>query len=316
MSLNIVFAGTPDFARDVLVALANTHHHIQAIYTQPDRPAGRGRHLKPSPVKEWAIEHQVPVFQPQRLKDEKEQGILRDLKPDVLIVVAYGLILPQAILSIPKYGCINVHASLLPRWRGAAPIQHALLAGDPTTGITIMQMDAGLDTGDILLMRTCHIQENDTSESLYPRLATLGGEALIEALNLLEHGKLNPIKQNDTESTYATKLSKEEACLNWTKPADHLDRQIRAYNPWPVAYTSLKGETLRIWQATILSQTTQATPGMILETSNAGIDVATGNGILRLLELQLPGGKRLSAADLLHSKQELFHPGVQLGKSE
>ncbi len=310
MIFNIVFAGTPEFAINPLQALLQSKHHIAAVFTQPDRPAGRGRILHVSPVKKIAEQHQLPVYQPERLKDPATQEILRNLQPDLLVVVAYGLILPKAVLEIPRNGCINIHASLLPRWRGAAPIQHAILAGDKVTGITTMQMDAGLDTGDILITNACEITAQETSQSLQDKLSPLGATTLLETLEQLEKDLLSPQKQNEAEATYAHKIEKIQAKIHWQESALVIDRKIRAYNPSPVAFSELQDEIVRVWRATPLNTTTTTTPGTILKADHTGIDVATGYGILRLLELQLAGGKRLGVREILNSKSSLFAVGA------
>jgi methionyl-tRNA formyltransferase len=315
MSFKIVFAGTPQFAAIALKALLNSEHQILAVYTQPDRPAGRGRELKPSPVKQLALENNVPVYQPLKLRDPKEQEILRNLNPDLLIVAAYGLILPQAVLDIPSHpsiGCINIHASLLPRWRGAAPIQHAILANDRETGITIMKMDAGLDTGDILSLHPCPILPTDTSEILHDKLAILGANALIETLKKLEKKEITPIKQDANLATYAAKIEKEHGQIDWEETAIALDCKIRAFNSWPVAFTRIHGESIRIWMAEPLPKIENynySAAGTILPSDKNEILVATGEGILRLLEIQLSGGKRLPVSEILKSKENLFKVG-------
>jgi len=313
MTLRIAFAGTPIFSAYILECLTHTPHSLVGVYTQPDRKKGRGQQLTPSPVKTLASQLNIPIYQPARLKDPTEHEILKNLKPDVLIVVAYGLILPAAVLAIPTYGCINIHASNLPKWRGAAPIQRAILAGDTETGICIMQMDAGLDTGDVLNRVTTPIHPTDTSQILHDRLANIGAKALIQTLEQLEQGLLTPEKQDDTFATYAHKITKEEALLDWTQNVHALDCQIRAFNPWPITYTHLNNLNIRIFSAEpIQDLQTSAKPGTILETSPKGIQVATGDGgILNLLELQLPGGKRLSARDILNAKSEYFQKGLQ-----
>ncbi len=313
MSLRILFAGTPPFSAHILRALTKTSHTIIGVYTQPDRKKGRGQHLMPSPVKSLAIELGIPVYQPARLKDPAEHEILSKLKPDVLVVVAYGLILPATVLAIPTHGCINIHASDLPRWRGAAPIQRAILAGDTQTGVCIMQMDAGLDTGDVLNRVHTPIYASDTSETLHDRLMDIGAKALIETLEQLEQGLLQPEKQDNDLATYANKITKEEARLDWKQNAKALDCQIRGFNPWPVAYTQLNTLDIRIFSAEpIDNASTDLEPGTILESEASGIQVATGEGgILKLLALQLPGSKRLAVREILNAKKELFQKGVR-----
>ncbi len=301
--LKLIFAGTPEFAATILQGLLTSGHEICAVYTQPDRPAGRGRKLKASAVKELALQHQLPVHQPQTLKDPQEQQILRDYQADLMIVVAYGLLLPKAVLEAPRLGCVNVHASLLPRWRGAAPIQRAIQSGDAQTGVTIMQMDEGLDTGAMLLKRTTPILAEDNAASLHDRLASLGRDALLEALAEIANGSARPEKQNEAQSTYARKIDKAEATIDWRQSAQQIHNHIRAFNPWPVATTELDGQALRIWQAQVLEDTkaSQAAPGMVLNETKQGIDVATGAGVLRLQTVQLPGGKPLAVSDFLNA---------------
>lgn len=311
--LRIIFAGTPDFAASCLEALLKTEHDIVAVYTQPDRPAGRGRKLRPGPVKALAQQHNLPVFQPLSLKDQAEQQALRELNADLMVVVAYGLLLPQAVLDAPRLGCINVHASLLPRWRGAAPIHRALLAGDDTTGITIMQMDAGLDTGDMLSKVECPILADDTSGRLHDRLAELGARALVECLAPLAAGTLTPEKQDDSQACYAHKLEKQEAQVNWSQPAERIVRGVRGFNPWPVAYTRLGEDNLRIWSASADPHGSNATPGTIIESSADTIRVAAGEGSVLLTELQLPGGKPQPVKTLMNAHQARFATGVKLG---
>lgn len=308
-SLRVIFAGTPDFSVPCLQALIDSDHHICAVYTQPDRPAGRGRHITASPVKKLAQQHAIPVYQPKNLRHESEQTQLKNLQADVMIVVAYGLILPSEVLMIPRLGCVNVHASLLPRWRGAAPIQGAILAGDELSGITIMQMDEGLDTGDILMTTTCAIKPEQTASALHDHLAQMGAGTLLDALSALQAGTLIPVPQENNLSTYAAKITKEDARIDWSLTAKHIALQIRAYNAWPVSFCYIKQQPLRIWQAEALSETSKASPGVITQVSEQGIDIATGNGLLRLHVIQLPGGRPLKVADILHSKRELFQLG-------
>ncbi len=308
--MNIVFAGTPDFAVPTLDRLIDAGRRPVAVYTQPDRPAGRGRRPRPSPVKQRAEQAGIPVLQPASLRTPDAQAELAALAPDLLVVVAYGLILPQAVLDIPRLGCVNVHASLLPRWRGAAPIQRALLAGDATTGVTIMQMEAGLDTGPMLARREIPIGAQDTAGDLHDRLAVLGAELLVEVLPDIAAGRLTPVPQDDAAATYADKLSKDEAPLDWQRPAAALARQVRAFNPWPVAETRLAGRILRIWQAAALPGPTAAAPGEIVAAGRDGIDVATAEGVLRLIRLQAPGGRPLPAADFLNGHP--LRPGDRL----
>jgi methionyl-tRNA formyltransferase len=305
--LNIIFAGTPDFSAVALDALLHSQHKIMAVYTQPDRPAGRGRKLTPSPVKQLALNHNLPVFQPVTLRDVHEQAHIASLQADLMVVVAYGLILPLAVLQAPRFGCFNIHASLLPRWRGAAPIQRSILAGDAKTGVTIMQMDEGLDTGAMLYKTECPIDKHDTSQLLHDRLAKLGAVALLTTLERLQENTLHSEPQAESHATYAHKISKEEAELDWNLSAQELDRKIRGFNAWPVAQTLMNNQIIRIWQAEVIDKSCeQHTPGKILHASADGIDVATGHKILRLQKLQLPGGKVLFVADILNSRREEF----------
>lgn len=300
--MKIVFAGTPDFALPVLQVLLDSAHQLVAVYTQPDRPAGRGRHHRASPVKQLAVTHDIPVFQPGTLSDATALTELDALHPDLIVVVAYGLILPPAVLAMPRLGCINVHASLLPRWRGAAPIQRAILAGDPETGVTLMQMEAGLDSGPVLASRACAIGATDTGGQLHDRLAQLGAGLLKDNLDALEQGTLVARVQDEAQVTYAAKLDKREAMIDWSRPAAELGRQVRAFNPWPVAETRYAGRQLRVWEAGVAaSATTGQAPGSVVQTGKQGIDVACGTGVLRLQTLQLPGARPVSAADFINA---------------
>ncbi|MBO1273130.1 methionyl-tRNA formyltransferase [Shewanella sp. 4t3-1-2LB] len=311
-SLKVIFAGTPDFAARHLQTLLNSEHEVIAIYTQPDRPAGRGQKLMPSPVKALALEHNLPVYQPKSLRNDEAQKQLAALEADIMVVVAYGLILPQAVLDAPRLGCINVHGSILPRWRGAAPIQRAIWAGDQETGVTIMQMDAGLDTGAMLLKTRLPITAEDTSASLYEKLAKQGPEALLQALQGLATGTLSAEPQDDSLACYADKLSKEEAVINWQKPAQTLWQEIRAFNPWPVSYFVLQQQNIKVWQASVESSANVAQPGTIVRADKHGIAVATGAGLLLLQTLQLPGKKATSVADILNARADWFAPGTVL----
>ncbi|MEN0106520.1 MAG: methionyl-tRNA formyltransferase [Pseudomonas sp.] len=311
--LRLVFAGTPEFAAEHLKALLASQHEIVAVYTQPDRPAGRGQKLMPSPVKQLALEHNIQVLQPPTLRDPTAQAELASLNADLMVVVAYGLILPQVVLDTPRLGCINSHASLLPRWRGAAPIQRAVQAGDAESGVTVMQMEAGLDTGPMLLKVSTAITAQDTGGSLHDRLAELGPPAVLQAIAGLAAGTLQGEVQNNDLATYAHKLNKDEARLDWSRPAVELERLIRAFNPWPICHSTLNGEALKV----LAAQPAQGhgTPGQILHASREGLVVACGDGALCLTRLQLPGGKALNFADLFNSRREQFAVGTVLGAS-
>lgn len=313
--LRIIFAGTPDFAARHLQALLNSEHEVVAVYSQPDRPAGRGQQLQASPVKQLAVQHDIPVYQPKSLKKAKAQAELAALNADLMVVVAYGLILPAVVLSTPKLGCINVHGSLLPRWRGAAPIQRALWAGDTQTGVTIMQMDEGLDTGAMLSIATLPIEPNDTSASLYEKLAEVGPKALLDALQDLPALQQKAVAQDDSQANYAEKLSKEEAQLDFHKPAAALEREIRAFNPWPVSYLQLGNQQLKIWQARVEPLAQTATPGTVLKVDKKGIVIATSEGALVLEQLQPPGKKAMAVADFINGRADWFPVGQNLGAS-
>lgn len=311
-SLRIVFAGTPEFAAEHLKALLDTPHQIIAVYSQPDRPAGRGQKLTPSPVKQLALQHAIPVFQPQTLRGPAAQAELAALKPDLMVVVAYGLILPQLVLDVPRLGCINSHASLLPRWRGAAPIQRAVEAGDAESGVTVMRMEAGLDTGPMLLKVSTPISTQDSGGSLHDRLAALGPPAVIEAISGLAAGTLQGGVQDDSLATYAHKLNKDEARLDWSRPAIELERLVRAFHPWPICHSTLNGEALKVHAAQMGEGS--GAPGTILAADKSGLTVACGMGALRLTRLQLPGGKALNFSDVYNSRREQFAAGLVLGQ--
>lgn len=308
-SLRIIFAGTPDFAARHLDALLSSQHQIVGVFTQPDRPAGRGKKLTASPVKVLAEQHGIPVYQPKSLRQAEGQEMVKALHADVMVVVAYGLILPQAVLDMPRLGCLNVHGSLLPRWRGAAPIQRALWAGDRSTGVTIMQMDAGLDTGAMLHKLECPILLQDTSATLYAKLAELGPQGLLETLERLADGQITAEPQDEAQATYAEKLSKEEARLNWQLPAAQLERCVRAFNPWPVSYFVIDEQPIKVWKCEVSATVHHALPGTIIHADKNGIQVATSDGVLTILELQPAGKKVMTAQDLLNSRREWFISG-------
>ena len=311
-SLRVIFAGTPEFAAIHLKAIIDSKHQLIAVYTQPDRPAGRGKKLHASPVKQLAEAAAIPVYQPATLRDGAEQRQLAALGADVMVVVAYGLILPQAVLDAPRRGCLNVHASLLPRWRGAAPIQRAIEAGDEQTGITIMQMDAGLDTGDMLAGVTCPIGCDTTAASLHDELAALGAPLLLEVLDDLATHQAGRRRQDDETATYASKIVKAEAEIDWQQDAQLLCRRIRAFNPFPICFSTLGEERVKIWQARSASLESAAEPaGTILRAGPEGILVNCGSGQLSIQRLQLPGGKALTADQILNARRQLFAPGKQ-----
>ncbi|CCQ10675.1 Methionyl-tRNA formyltransferase [Pseudoalteromonas luteoviolacea B = ATCC 29581] len=311
--LRIVFAGTPDFAARHLDALINSHHDVIAVYSQPDRPAGRGKKLKASEVKTRALEHAIPVYQPENFKSQEAKDELAALNADIMVVVAYGLLLPEAVLNIPKHGCLNVHGSILPRWRGAAPIQRAIWAGDAETGVTIMQMDIGLDTGDMLHIATCPIEASDTSATLYEKLAQCGPTALLDTLELVATGNANPIKQDDSLANYAKKLSKDEALLDWALSAVQLERNIRAFNPWPIAHTQFQGNAIKVWQASVVVGNGE--PGTILQADKNGIVIATANQALCITQLQPEGKKPMSAQDFLNGRADWVSAGSKAGEA-
>lgn len=315
--LRVVFAGTPDFAAASLHALIahkdQNQYELVGVYTQPDRPAGRGQKLVQSPVKQLAVQHDIPVYQPINFKQEDDKKQLAELNADIMIVAAYGIILPKDILETPKMGCINVHASLLPRWRGAAPIHRAIIAGDEQTGITIMQMDVGLDTGDMLLKAQCDIGATETYASLHDRLATLGGTALIDALEKLKASEIKPEPQDEANTCYAAKLTKQEGNLDWSHTSALLERQVRALSPWPAAYTFSQVGSMKIHAASAsdASSASKLAAGTILKSDKNGVLVATGEGALLITELQFAGGKRMKVQDALNGKHKT---ALEVGK--
>ncbi len=314
--LRIIFAGTPEFAAEHLKTLLGSRHQVIAVYSQPDRPAGRGKKLSASPVKEVALANNIPVYQPLNFKAPEAITELSDLNADLMVVVAYGLILPKAVLNAPRLGCINVHASILPRWRGAAPIQRAIEAGDTETGVTIMQMDVGLDTGAMLIKAYCPILSDDTGGSLHDKLIQIGSPALLEALDQLQTGTATPEKQDDSLSNYAPKLSKEEAALNWLLPARELERKVRAFNPFPVAHTKPAGahddQRIRVWAASASDKPVTTTAGSVSQINDQGLWVACAEGHLVIEQLQLPGKKAMKIDDILRGHPDLFRIGDQL----
>ena len=302
--MRVIFAGTPDFAASALAALIEAGHEILVVLTQPDRPKGRGMKLTPSPVKTLALQHNLPVWQPENLKDTAVQQQLRDLQADVMVVAAYGLLLPAAVLSIPEHGCLNIHASLLPRWRGAAPIQRAIEAGDVESGVCIMQMDVGLDTGDVLLSRNTPITDDTTAAQLHDALAVVGAEAIVEALAKLP--ELTAVPQPETGVTYAQKLSKADAEIDWALGAKQIHNKIRALNPVPGAWSSLNGQVIKIWASRVLASSSAATEGSIVTADKQGIAVQTGEGVVLITELQASGSKRMAAAAFVAGHADLL----------
>lgn len=302
--MRVIFAGTPDFAASALAALIEAGHEILVVLTQPDRPKGRGMKLTPSPVKTLALQHNLPVWQPENLKDAAVQQQLRDLQADVMVVAAYGLLLPAAVLNIPEHGCLNIHASLLPRWRGAAPIQRAIEAGDVESGVCIMQMDVGLDTGDVLLSRNTPIADDTTAARLHDALEVIGAEAIVEALAKLP--ELIAVPQPETGVTYAQKLSKADAEIDWALGAKQIHNKIRALNPVPGAWSSLNGQVIKIWASTVLEQSNNAAIGSIIAADKQGIAVQTGAGVVLITELQASGSKRMAAAAFVAGHADLL----------
>jgi methionyl-tRNA formyltransferase len=310
--MNVAFAGTPEFAAVALQAILAAGHQVPLVLTQPDRPAGRGMALQMSAVKQLALKHQLTVAQPEKLRTPEQQHVLWQHRPDVLVVAAYGLILPQVVLDWPRYGCLNIHGSLLPRWRGAAPIQRAIEAGDSETGITIMQMDAGLDTGAMLTKQAIPITASDNASTLHDKLAKLGADMIVAALAQRSNGPFQPEAQPETGVSYAAKISKAESALSWQQPAPILERKIRAFNPFPGCTTPLNQTLIKVWQACLgTAVTDKAAPGTVLNITEQGIEVACGEGSLLLQQLQKPGGKRLAAADFLRGTP--LTPGMLFG---
>jgi len=303
--LRVIFAGTPDFAAQHLQALLDSPHQVVAVYSQPDRPAGRGRKLTASPVKALALEHAIEVQQPLSLKDAEAQQVLASYNADIMVVVAYGLLLPQVILDTPPLGCINVHGSLLPRWRGAAPIQRAILAGDAMSGVTVMQMEAGLDTGPMLLKAQISIAPIDTSASLYEKLAVLGCNSLVEALDGLQSAGLTAQVQDNAAANYAAKLTKAEGAIDWHQSAQQISLQVRGLNPWPVAYSDWQDSRLRIWMAHAIDTSSNQPAGTLVALDKTGLEVACGTGHLKITQLQWPGGKALIQSELMNLKQKM-----------
>ncbi|RVU83465.1 methionyl-tRNA formyltransferase [Leucothrix sargassi] len=301
--LRVIYAGTPDFAVPALEALIASGHDVVAVYTQPDRPAGRGRKLQPSPVKQVAMAADIPVEQPVNFRDEESRAALAAYQADVMVVAAYGLILPQVVLDTPRFGCLNIHGSLLPRWRGAAPIQRSIQAGDEETGVTIMQMAAGLDTGDMLLKTYYTLSAEDTGQTVHDALAADGAGALLTVLEQLQAGELKPEVQDESLTCYASKLSKAEAEIDWQQSAVEIDRCIRAFNPWPVAFTQKNGQPMRLLMSSVLEgKTTSAEAGTVLAESKHGIEIACGEGVLSISRLQLPGKKAMSVSEFLNGR--------------
>lgn len=305
--MKIIFAGTPEIATFPLETLLKSGHEIVAVYTQPDRPAGRGKKLMPSPVKTLAVKHNIIVEQPENFKSIEAREKLKAYQADVMVVMAYGLILPASILETPKHGCINIHVSLLPRWRGAAPVQHAILAGDKETGVTIMQMDKGLDTGAILQQQSCLISEKDTSESVYAKLAEISKPLLLKTLEDIEKNKTNPIIQNNNFATYAHKIEKQDAKINWHESSEIIDQKVRAYYPAPIAFFEWENEFVRIFSGYPLSNNSNKSPGSVIEFDKQGLTIKTSNGAYCVTRLQFPGKNPLSAHEMFNAYKEKFH---------
>jgi len=300
--MRILYAGTPEFSVPALELLATSHHEVVAVYTQPDRGAGRGRKLQISAVKDCAQKHALTVVQPESFKQQSDVDRLLSFSPDLMVVAAYGILLPKSILQAPRLGCVNIHASILPRWRGAAPIQRAILAGDRETGITLMQMDEGLDTGDMLAIRQMSLDNEQTAAEVHDELKLLGARLLMENLDAIEKGGLEAQSQQDEEACYAKKLSKQEAQIDWLKPAGQLHKEIRAFNPWPVSFTALQGQGIKIWAASFTLESSNGSPGQVISHDRQSIQVCCGEGVLMIKELQFAGKKRATAEQVFNSR--------------
>lgn len=310
--MRVVFMGTPDFAVGTLEKLVEAGHEVVGVVSQPDKPKGRGKNLQPTPVKEAALKHGLTVYQPRRVREEEFQAQLRELAPEAIVVVAFGQIIPKSILEMPKYGCLNVHASLLPKYRGAAPIQWAVIDGEKTSGVTIMQMDDGLDTGDMLAVAEIPLAEDETGGSLFDRLSDLGAQLLVDTLPKLEAGEITPVKQPEESTTdYARMITKADGAIDWSRSAEELERLIRGVIPWPGAFSRLNGKTLKIWKTKILDATSDLEPGQVVAAGKEGLLVQTGQGQLLITDLQLEGKKRMDAAAFLRGYQ--VEPGQRLG---
>ena len=311
-NLRIVFAGTPEFAAEHLSTLLDSNFNVVACYTQPDRPAGRGKKLQPSEVKKLAQSHNIPVCQPPSFKDQQALNELEQWQADIMIVVAYGLLLPEPVLQLPKLGCINVHGSILPKWRGAAPIQRAVLAGDKETGVTIMQMDKGLDTGDILHIERCQLSEEETSGSLYQKLQSIGPQALVNTLDKIANQNIIATPQDNSLATYAHKLNKQESLINWVDSAEEIERKIRGYQPWPVAHANFQDNIVKIWQAEVIYTENNTAPGTIIEVNKSGITIATSSNAIKITELQPAGKKSMKIVDFLNGRSDWVKLGSNL----
>ncbi|MDF1758426.1 MAG: methionyl-tRNA formyltransferase [Legionellaceae bacterium] len=311
-SLRIVFAGTPDFGIPCLEGLLKSDHELVAVYTQPDRPSGRGRKLQSPAVKIWAEENSIPVYQPLNFKNQIDVDELAALTPDVIVVIAYGLILPTKVLNIPMYGCINVHASILPKWRGASPIQHAILNGDLETGVTIMQMDKGMDTGDFYTIETCPIHTDDTTSILHDRLAKIATDPLLKTLEKIANHQAVATQQDGSQATYSPKITKEDAKINWQQSAKEINQRIRAFSPWPLAFTATPEQAFQVLKAEVINEKNSSLPGTIVSISKKGMLINTNLGSLLITELRFPGKKTISISDYLNSSRTQLQVGMIL----